>query len=66
MHSLVLGAGYAGVTAALRLARDTGGGGERALAGTRLTLVNARDHFVERIRLQQGATARPMRFRAPG
>jgi NADH dehydrogenase len=52
MHILVLGAGYAGLTAALRLARETNGlnAGE---VKTRVTLVNASDHFVERIRLHQ-------------
>ncbi len=43
---VVLGAGYAGVLAALRLA---GKGGRNV----DVTLVNDRDHFVERIRLHQ-------------
>lgn len=45
---LVLGAGYAGMMAALRLARRAGG-------GARVTLVNAGSSFVERIRLHQVA-----------
>ena len=52
MDIIVLGAGYAGVTAALRLARETTG---RA----RITLVNAREQFVERIRLHEVAAGRP-------
>ncbi|HEY1180367.1 MAG TPA: FAD-dependent oxidoreductase [Phytomonospora sp.] len=47
---VVLGAGYAGLTAAARLARrvDTG--------RVSVTLVNARDSFVQRPRLHQAAT----------
>jgi NADH dehydrogenase len=66
MHILVLGAGYAGVMAALRLARETAAGPARQnLPPTRVTLVNARDEFVERIRLHQVAAgwtapARPL------
>ncbi|MFT4188352.1 MAG: FAD-dependent oxidoreductase [Aeromicrobium sp.] len=45
---VVIGAGYAGVTAANRLARR---GGDRV----RVTLVNPREVFVERIRLHQQA-----------
>jgi NADH dehydrogenase len=57
MHILVLGAGYAGVTAALRLARKLGPeAGMRGLPPVRITLVNACDRFVERIRLHQVAT----------
>ncbi|MFT4299118.1 MAG: FAD-dependent oxidoreductase [Aeromicrobium sp.] len=47
-HIVVIGAGYAGVTAANRLARR---GGDRV----RVTLVNPREVFVERIRLHQMA-----------
>jgi NADH:ubiquinone reductase (H+-translocating) len=46
---LIAGAGYAGVSCALRLAR-------RAPAGTSITLVSATDRFVERIRLHQRMT----------
>lgn len=46
---IVLGGGYAGVMAALRLSRKTRG------ENIRLTLVNGADHFVERIRLHQRA-----------
>ncbi len=47
---VVLGAGYAGLMAALRLAKKT------RRDKTAITLVNATDTFVERIRLQQRAT----------
>jgi NADH:ubiquinone reductase (H+-translocating) len=43
---VVLGAGYAGVLAALRAAR-------RAPAGVRVRLVNESDHLVERVRLHE-------------
>lgn len=46
---IVLGGGYAGVMAALRLSRKTRG------ENIRITLVNGADHFVERIRLHQRA-----------
>jgi NADH:ubiquinone reductase (H+-translocating) len=46
-HVVVVGGGYAGVLAALRLAGRT----PRA----RVTLINGQDHFVERIRLHQAA-----------
>jgi NADH dehydrogenase FAD-containing subunit len=42
-HALVLGGGYAGLVAAARIAR----------AGARVTLVDARDAFVQRIRLHE-------------
>ena len=48
-HVLVLGGGYAGLLAALRVANR----GRRH--GARVTLVNAADSFVERIRLHQVA-----------
>ncbi|HEV8331740.1 MAG TPA: FAD-dependent oxidoreductase [Steroidobacteraceae bacterium] len=49
-HRIVIaGAGYAGLSCALRLAR-------RAPAGTSITLVSATDRFIERIRLHQRAT----------
>jgi NADH dehydrogenase FAD-containing subunit len=46
---IVLGGGYAGVMAALRLSRKTRG------ENIHITLVNGADHFVERIRLHQRA-----------
>ncbi|MGK5685409.1 NAD(P)/FAD-dependent oxidoreductase [Actinoplanes sp. URMC 104] len=48
MSILVLGGGYAGLTAALRLARHHS-----------VTLVDPRDHFVHRIRLHQVAAGEP-------
>jgi NADH dehydrogenase FAD-containing subunit len=49
-HRIVIaGAGYAGVSCALRLAR-------RAPSGTRIILIGATDRFIERIRLHQRAT----------
>lgn len=52
---LVLGGGYAGVMAALRLAGKT-----RRLS-TEITLVNGLDHFVERPRLHEAATGTEIR-----
>ncbi|THK34339.1 hypothetical protein EHS39_30855 [Ensifer sp. MPMI2T] len=46
---VVLGAGYAGLMAALRL-------GRRQL-GLRVALINAEEHFVERVRLQESMVA---------
>lgn len=46
---VVLGGGYAGVMAALRLA------GKTRRLGTEITLVNGLDHFVERPRLHEAA-----------
>ncbi len=47
---LIVGGGYAGVTAALRMARK--------LRGTvPITLVSADDHFVERVRLHEAITS---------
>ncbi|MFD1149373.1 NAD(P)/FAD-dependent oxidoreductase [Saccharothrix hoggarensis] len=51
-HIVVVGAGYAGLAAAKLTARWT---------GARVTLVNARDRFVERVRLHQLATGQPLR-----
>lgn len=49
-HRIVIaGAGYGGVSCALRLAR-------RVPAGTSITLISATDRFIERIRLHQRAT----------
>ncbi|WKX71883.1 NAD(P)/FAD-dependent oxidoreductase [Streptomyces sp. XD-27] len=53
-HILVLGAGYAGLGAAKRAARLL------ASADVRVTLVNATDRFVERIRLHQLAAGQPL------
>jgi NADH dehydrogenase len=57
MQILVLGAGYAGVTAALRLARLTN---NRA----RVALVNGSEQFVERIRLHELAVGRGPKSRS--
>jgi NADH dehydrogenase FAD-containing subunit len=51
---LVLGAGYAGMTAALRLARRT------RRADVRVTLVNPVTRFTERVRLHQTATGQDL------
>jgi NADH dehydrogenase FAD-containing subunit len=53
---LVLGAGYAGLMAALRLSRRK--------RGLRVALVNAEDPFVERVRLQE-SMVRPVAPRIP-
>jgi len=55
---VVLGAGYAGLTAVNRLA------GRLRNADARVTLVNARDHFVERVRLHQLAAGQQLRRRS--
>lgn len=52
MHIVILGAGYAGVTCAVRLARKRRG------RPVRITLVSATDRFVERIRLHEQAAGR--------
>lgn len=54
---LILGGGYAGVMAALRLAYRT-----RRLNRT-ITLINASAHFVERCRLHEAATGMALRKR---
>ncbi|WP_447003851.1 NAD(P)/FAD-dependent oxidoreductase [Saccharothrix isguenensis] len=51
-HVVVVGAGYAGLAAAKLAAKWT---------GSRVTLVNARDRFVERVRLHQLATGQSLR-----
>lgn len=51
---LVIGAGYAGLTAATRVAHRTRGG------DVRVTLVNRSDRFVERVRLHQVASGQPL------
>lgn len=55
---VILGAGYAGLTAAKRTAR--------LLPGARLTLVNRSDEFVERVRLHQLAAGQRLRHRPLG
>ncbi len=55
---LVVGAGYAGVSCAVRLARKTRG------TGTSVVLVDPRPHFVERIRLHEDV-AGEVRRRVP-
>lgn len=52
LHITVLGAGYSGLVAAKLTARRT---------GARVTLVNARDRFVERVRLHQLAAGERLR-----
>ena len=54
---LILGAGYAGLLAAARLARQT-----RKL-GTHITLINKTNEFVNRIRLHEQAVRQPKRTR---
>ncbi|ONI83251.1 oxidoreductase [Saccharothrix sp. ALI-22-I] len=51
-HIVVVGAGYAGLAAAKLAAKWT---------DSRVTLVNARDRFVERVRLHQFVVGQPMR-----
>ncbi|MEZ4867244.1 MAG: FAD-dependent oxidoreductase [Caldilineaceae bacterium] len=55
---LILGAGYSGVMAALRLAGRTKG------LKTTIILLNAQDHFVERPRLHEQATGTVLQRRA--
>jgi NADH:ubiquinone reductase (H+-translocating) len=52
---IVLGAGYAGMKAAMRLARKT------RRYPVEITVVNGKDHFVERIRLHQVAADQSLR-----
>ncbi|MET9533507.1 MULTISPECIES: FAD-dependent oxidoreductase [unclassified Streptomyces] len=54
-HIVVLGAGYAGLAAAKRTAGRLRG------TGARVTLVNASDRFVERVRLHQIAAGQRLR-----
>jgi NADH:ubiquinone reductase (H+-translocating) len=51
---VIIGAGYAGLLCAIRLARQT----RREQA--RITLVNAGDHFIERIRLHEWLSGKPL------
>lgn len=53
-HIVIVGAGYAGLLCAIRLARQT----RRDQA--RITLVNAGDHFIERIRLHEWLRGKPL------
>ncbi|MGA4840848.1 NAD(P)/FAD-dependent oxidoreductase [Streptomyces sp. G45] len=53
-HIVVLGAGYAGTIAAKAIAKQS---------GTRVTLVNADDRFVERVRMHQVAAGQVVRQR---
>src|SRR5690348_11967659 len=55
---VVLGAGYAGLLATMRLARLL------RRRPVRITLVNAMDTFTERLRLHQFATNQPVRWRS--
>ncbi len=54
---VVLGAGYAGLMAAIRLA------GKNKKRPLQVTLINAGDHFVERPRLHETATGNPPRMK---
>lgn len=54
---IILGAGYAGLLAALRLA------GKTRQHNTAITLVNASDQFVERLRLHEFAANRAFKPR---
>jgi NADH dehydrogenase len=57
---VVLGAGYTGMTAAVRVGRRTG------RHGTEVTLVNPSDRFTERLRMHQIATGQELTdFRIP-
>jgi NADH dehydrogenase FAD-containing subunit len=55
---VVIGAGYAGLLAAVRLA------GNLRKSPVRITLVSASDTYVERLRLHQLATGRPVKSRS--
>src|SRR5436853_1735099 len=55
IHVVVLGAGYAGLMAAMRLARKTD-------AAVAITLINAGDVFHERVRNHQLAAGQPIRL----
>ena len=53
-HILILGAGYAGMMASLRLSQTT-----RKHSDVQVTLINATEYFVERIRLHEVAAGHP-------
>ncbi|MGW2476117.1 NAD(P)/FAD-dependent oxidoreductase [Streptomyces sp. NPDC001665] len=55
-HVVVLGAGYAGMAAAVQLAARTG----KRRGAVRVTVVNAQERFTERMRLHMTATDRPL------
>ncbi|MFE7573284.1 NAD(P)/FAD-dependent oxidoreductase [Streptomyces sp. NPDC057521] len=55
-HIVVLGAGYAGMAAAVQLAARTGKRGD----AVRVTVVNARERFTERMRLHMVAAGHPL------
>ncbi|WP_328904644.1 FAD-dependent oxidoreductase (plasmid) [Streptomyces sp. NBC_00441] len=55
-HVVVLGAGYAGMAAAVQLAARTG----KRRDAVRVTVVNARERFTERMRLHMVAAGRPL------
>ncbi len=57
-HILVIGAGYGGMMAAIRLA------GKTRRRPVQVTLVNAVETFVERIRLHEAAIGKPLKQRA--
>ena len=54
MQIVIVGAGYAGLSCALRLAQKTRGRAQ-------ITLINGREQFVERIRLHEQAAGTPPR-----
>ncbi|WP_331720364.1 FAD-dependent oxidoreductase [Streptomyces sp. NBC_00209] len=55
-HVVVLGAGYAGMAAAVQLAARTG----KRRDAVRVTVVNARERFTERMRLHMVAAGQPL------
>ena len=55
-HVVVLGAGYAGMAAAVQLAARTG----KRRDTVRVTVVNAQERFTERMRLHMTAAGRPL------
>ena len=62
-HIVVLGAGYTGVMAAVRVAhrtRPTRRGRRRGDPTVTVTLVNPSSRFTERLRMHQIATAQPL------
>jgi NADH dehydrogenase FAD-containing subunit len=60
MKVVILGGGYAGVACATRLAQRA----RKAGRAVDITLVNASDRFVERIRLHQAAAGQPLAERS--